>query len=273
MSNNFMRSNDKPLLLRLCNIAIKAGIIIMQHYSKEIKFEKKADNSPVTQADLEANSLIIDELKKIDRLIPILSEEKVISWNERKKWKKYWLVDPLDGTKEFINKNGEFTVNIALIDNNLPLLGIIYAPVKSLLYFAKKNKGSYKLLSTNQLTNLDNATTIKTTKNIEENNIRIIGSKSHSNKLFNFWINKKFSNHTLSTKGSSLKFCEIAEGKADIYPRFGPTSEWDIAAGHIVLEEAGGSIKDVKGNKILYNTKDSLINPDFIASANEFIKY
>ena len=269
---------DKIINIKLLEsvgfISILAGKKVMEIYSQEFEVDEKKPNHPVTKADLKSHNIIKKSLENLLEDTEFFSEEsEFISWEKRKKWKKYWLVDPLDGTKEFINKNGEFTVNIALIDNNLPLLGIIYAPVKSLLYFAKKNQGSYKLLSTNQLTNLDNATTIKTTKNIEENNIRIIGSKSHSNKLFNFWINKKFSNHTLSTKGSSLKFCEIAEGKADIYPRFGPTSEWDIAAGHIVLEEAGGSIKDVKGNKILYNTKDSLINPDFIASANEFIKY
>ena len=129
---------DNLLLLKVSNIAIQAGIKIMEYYTSNIEVLKKEDNSPITKADLAANSLIINEIKKIDSDIPILSEESSIDWDERKKWNKYWLIDPLDGTKEFINKNGEFTVNIALIENNNSVLGIIYAPAKSLLYFAKK---------------------------------------------------------------------------------------------------------------------------------------
>ena len=259
---------DNQLLLKVSNIAIQAGIKIMEYYTNNIEVLKKEDNSPITKADLAANSFIINEIKKIDSYIPILSEESSIDWYERKKWNKYWLIDPLDGTKEFINKNGEFTVNIALIENNNSVLGIIYAPAKSLLYFAKKNYGAFKIFSSSEIDNLNEAKPIKVLKNVMNSNARIIGSRSHSNKVFDSWLSQKFSKYTLITKGSSLKFCEIAEGKADIYPRFGPTSEWDIAAGHIILEEAGGFLKDIKGNKILYNTKESLINPEFIASSN-----
>ena len=259
---------NSDLLLKISNIAIRAGSEIMKFYSEDPEIFTKKDNSPLTLADLSSNKIIIEELKKIDETIPILSEETLIDWQERKRWNKYWLVDPLDGTKEFIKKNGEFTVNIAFIDNNKPLMGIIYAPAKSLLYFAKKNYGAFKIFSSAELTNLEDSQSIKISYNNPEDNIRVISSRSHSNDVLESWINKKLNKYTLIISGSSLKFCEIAEGNADIYPRFGHTSEWDIAAGHIILEEAGGVIKDIEGNQILYNNKESLINPEFIATNN-----
>jgi len=261
-----MLSQDKHLLLKLSNIAIQAGIKIMEFYKTDFKVEKKKDNTPITKADLAANSIIVEELKKIDENIPILSEESVVEWKDRKQWEKYWLVDPIDGTKEFINKNGEFSVNIAMIEKNNSILGIIYAPAKSMLYFAKKNFGAFKISSSSLLNNLDNAVLIKTsTLNIKDR-IRVITSRSHSNNYLDSWAKKKFYNYELISKGSSLKFCEIAEGNAEVYPRFGSTSEWDIAAGHAIIEEAGGKLKDLNGNRIFYNTKESLINSDFIAS-------
>tara|TARA_Y100000590_G_C15599080_1_gene969269 strand:- start:295 stop:1092 length:798 start_codon:yes stop_codon:yes gene_type:complete len=258
-------------LLNVSNIAIKAGMKIMEYYSKDINFDKKEDNSPITKADLASNSHIINELNRIDNSIPILSEESIVDWQERKTWKKYWLIDPLDGTKEFINKNGEFTVNIAMIENSNSVLGIIYAPAKSILYFAKKNLGAFKVFTSSELKNFENIKPITTSKNFNKDNVRIIGSRSHSNKFSEKWIKENFKKYSLITKGSSLKFCEIADGNADIYPRFGPTSEWDIAAGHIILEEAGGKIEDTNRNKILYNQKESLINPEFIASTKDLI--
>ena len=261
-----MLNQDKHLLLKLSNIAIQAGIAIMEFYKTDFQVETKKDNTPITKADLAANSIIIEELKKIDENIPILSEESVVAWNKRKQWEKYWLVDPLDGTKEFINKNGEFSVNIAMIEKNNPVIGIIYAPAKSLLYFAKKNLGAFKLSSSSLLNNLDDAILIKTSNLEVKDNIRVISSRSHSNFYFDTWVRKNFRKYELVSRGSSLKFCEIAEGQADIYPRFGPTSEWDIAAGHIILEEAGGKINDLNGKNIFYNAKENLINSDFIAS-------
>jgi len=261
-----MFNQDKHLLLKLSNIAIQAGIKIMEFYETDFKVEKKKDNTPITKADLASNSIIINELKKIDKNIPILTEESIIEWNERKQWEKYWLVDPLDGTKEFINNNGEFSVNIAMIENNNSVLGIIYAPAKSLLYFAQKNFGAFKISSSSLLNNLDNAKLIKTSKRNIKDNIRVISSRSHSNNYLDSWVKKNFYKYELISKGSSLKFCEIAEGNAEIYPRFGPTSEWDIAAGHVIIEAAGGKLKDLNGNRIFYNIKESLINSDFIAS-------
>ena len=259
--------NHEKNILELLNIAIDAGKEILNIYNDEIIVNSKEDKSPITQADINSNDLIVNRLKKLESNIPILTEESVVEWKNRKDWIKYWLIDPLDGTKEFINRNGEFTVNISLIENNYPIFGIIYSPVKSLLYYALKNNGCYKLKTNSNLTTLKNFNKINIHK---EKNIttKVIGSRSHSSKEFLNWVEKKFTNFELITIGSSLKFCILAEGKADIYPRFGPTSEWDIAAGHIILEEAGGKLKTIDNKDILYNTKDDILNPHFIAYGN-----
>jgi len=265
-----MQNHQNNLLLDLCNISIQAGHKIMEFYDKEIEVTIKKDSTPLTKADLAANKLINKKLASIDKNIPILSEEALVEWDTRKTWKKYWLVDPLDGTKEFIKKNGEFTVNIALIENNIPVIGIIYAPAKSLLYYAKKNNGSFKIKTFEKLTNFHLAQKIKVKKYLKDDEVCIIGSRSHSNDKINKWISNNFDNFTLISSGSSLKFCNIAEGKADIYPRFGPTSEWDIAAGHIILNEAGGKILTLENREINYNEKESVLNPEFIASNDVF---
>ena len=259
--------NHEKNILELLNIAIDAGKEILNIYNDEIIVNSKEDKSPITNADINSNDLIVNRLKKLESNIPILTEESVVEWKNRKDWIKYWLIDPLDGTKEFINRNGEFTVNISLIENNYPIFGIIYSPVKSLLYYALKNYGCYKLKTNSNLSTLKNFNKINIHK---EKNIttKVIGSRSHSSKEFLNWVEKKFTNFELITIGSSLKFCILAEGKADIYPRFGPTSEWDIAAGHIILEEAGGKLKTIDNKDILYNTKDDILNPHFIAYGN-----
>ena len=259
--------NHEKNILELLNIAIDAGKEILNIYNDEIIVNSKEDKSPITQADINSNDLIVNRLKKLESNIPILTEESVVEWKNRKDWIKYWLIDPLDGTKEFINRNGEFTVNISLIENNYPIFGIIYSPVKSLLYYALKNYGCYKLKTNSNLSTLKNFNKINIHK---EKNLttKVIGSRSHSSKEFLNWVEKKFTNFELITIGSSLKFCILAEGKADIYPRFGPTSEWDIAAGHIILEEAGGKLKTIDNKDILYNTKDDILNPHFIAYGN-----
>jgi len=262
-----MKFNDKKITLELLNIAIDSGTEILKIYENEIIVNSKEDKSPITQADINSNNLIFNRLKKLEPNIPILSEESLVEWENRKNWDKYWLIDPLDGTKEFINKNGEFTVNISLIENNYPTFGIIYAPVKSLLYYAFKNYGSYKLKTKTNLTTLSDSSKININKE-KKSTIKIIGSRSHTNKEFQIWLENKFRNFELITIGSSLKFCVLAEGKADIYPRLGPTCEWDIAAGHIILEEAGGKLKSIDNKDILYNTKEDILNPHFIAYGN-----
>ncbi len=251
-------------LLKILNTAIDAGKEIQKVYKKSFNVEIKDDNSPITEADINSNNLILDRLKSYSPNVPILSEESLVKWQERKTWNSYWLIDPLDGTKEFIKKNGEFTVNIALIKNNSPIFGIIYAPAKSLLYYALKNYGTYKLITKSNIQSTKDFIKINSLKD-KSNLIKVIGSRSHSNKDFDNWINDNCNNFELIQIGSSLKFCYLAESKANIYPRLGPTSEWDIAAGHIILEEAGGSIKDFNENILLYNTKESVINPNFIA--------
>jgi len=261
-----MIENNK-LLLDICNIAILAGDEILHFYNKDIEVTHKNDSSPLTKADLASNKIIIDLLNGLDSDIPILSEESLVDWSTRKNWNKYWLVDPLDGTKEFIKNNGEFTVNIALIENNQPILGVIFVPAKSTLYFAQKKFGSFIMNTKIKLNSLNEAKKITVTK---QSNIivRVIGSRSHSNNTFANWINEKFPNAEIIQAGSSLKFCLIAKGDADIYPRFGPTSEWDIAAGHIILNEAGGKVLTLENKEINYNKKESLLNPEFIASNN-----
>ena len=177
---------NKKLLLDICNIAVRAGNEILNFYNKDIEVTHKDDSSPLTKADLASNKLIIDQLNNLDLGIPILSEESLVDWKIRKKWSKYWLIDPLDGTKEFIKNNGEFTVNIALIQNNSPILGVIFVPAKSTLYFALKKYGSFSLNTSLVLNSLDEAKKITVTK--KSNIVRVIGSRSHSNNTFTDWI-------------------------------------------------------------------------------------
>ena len=256
---------DLELLLEVAKkAALAANDEILGIYETgDFSVEAKADNSPLTLADKSSHNAIVTFLK--DTNIPILSEEgRSISFEERSNWEYFWMIDPLDGTKEFIKKNGEFTVNIALIKNNSPIFGIIYAPAKSMLYYALKNNGAYKLITESNIETTKDFIKINSVKD-KSNLTKVIGSRSHSNKDFDNWINDNCNNFELIQIGSSLKFCYLAESKANIYPRLGPTSEWDIAAGHIILEEAGGSVKDFNKNILLYNTKESVINPNFIA--------
>ena len=261
-----MIDNNKNLLIEVSNIALNAGREIMNYYDSNSNVLTKEDKSPLTEADLASNNIIIEKLRLLNDNIPILSEESLVEWEERKNWNTYWLIDPLDGTKEFLNKNGEFTVNIALIKNTEPILGIIYSPFLSELYFAQKDQGAYKINCSKTIKSLENSVKILSNNKKKSDEIIIIGSRSHSNNKFNEWINQNYKNYKILQKGSSLKFCEIANGKADLYPRFGPTSEWDIAAGHIILEEAGGFLKTFENQSIKYNSKENLINPEFLAS-------
>ena len=258
---------SKENLLEIVNISVDAGEVILNYYNENVDVIYKDDESPLTKADLASHKIITDSIKKITPDIPLLSEEEFIDWKIRKKWKKYWLIDPLDGTKEFIKKNDEFTVNIALIENNRPILGVIYTPALNELFYSIKNFGSYKILTKKKLNTLKEAKRISINKK-KSNKIKIVGSRSHSNPILDKWVNKNFNEFDILQKGSSLKFCLIAEGSADIYPRFGPTSEWDIAAGHIILEEAGGKLKSIDNKEILYNEKENILNPEFFAYSN-----
>jgi 3'(2'), 5'-bisphosphate nucleotidase len=248
-------------LPELIDIARQAGKAIMQVYAGSIDVENKSDNSPLTQADLVAHRIIEAGLKQLTPDIPVLSEESAdIPYTTRSQWQRYWLVDPLDGTREFIKRNGEFTVNIALIEGSKATVGVVYAPAMGLLYYADES-GAYKQQDGHA------AIAIKARK-LNSEDITIAGSRSHTDaRLQRFVenIEKKLSPVKLIPMGSSLKICMVAEGSADLYPRLGPTSEWDTAAAQSVLERAGGSLQDTQGEPLLYNGKESLLNPEFFA--------
>jgi len=249
----------KELVNPVCEIARQAGAEIMEIYAKGFEIEEKKDHSPLTTADLASHTLIINKLAKLTPDIPILSEESAsIAYAERASWKNYWLIDPLDGTREFIKRNGEFTVNIALITEHKSSLGVVYLPVKDICYYAARNFGAFKQ---NQL---QAAEKIQARKSSPASKPTICGSRSHAGKSL-LALQEKIGEFDLISMGSSIKMCLVAEGVADIYPRFGPTSEWDTAAAHCVVSEAGGVIVNTELETLPYNTKDSLLNPSFLA--------
>lgn len=264
----------KELLLRIVNVSIEAGKEILKIYeSNDFGISLKSDNSPLTNADKVSNDTIMRVLEELKN--PIISEEnKQIDYEIRKQWSKFWLVDPLDGTKEFIKKNGQFTVNVALIENYLPILGVIYVPVEKKLYFGMEDFGSFvisdidsEIKSVEDLLNKSQKIPLKH----ENRNYRAIISRSHYSKETEEFIEKlksDFSEIELMSVGSSIKFCTIAQGEADIYPRFGPTMEWDIAAGHAIVKFAGGSVKNLSTNEEMKYNKESLLNPFFVVSNN-----
>lgn len=235
-------------------IAKKAGDTIMEIYQRDFSIEYKDDKSPLTEADLASNEVIVNALKKYD--FPIMSEEdKLIDFHERKDWEYYWCIDPIDGTKEFIKKNGEFTINIALIHNNTPILGVVYAPALDDIYIAKKGEGAYK--NNQKLPLIIN-------KN-REKKLKVVASKSHLSEETQVFINSlKTENIEQISKGSSLKLCLVAEGEADIYPRLAPTMEWDTAAAHAVVLEAGKEVIQFESKVPLLYNKENLMNPWFI---------
>ena len=257
-----MEINDicmKELVNPVCEIAKQAGAEIMKIYAEGFEIEQKKDHSPLTTADLASHTLIIEKLEKLTPEIPILSEESAsISFAERSSWKNYWLIDPLDGTREFIKRNGEFTVNIALITEHSSSLGVVYIPVQDICYSASRKQGAYKQ-EQNQM-----AQKIQVRSSTPTNKPTICGSRSHAGKSLQA-LQEKIGEFDLISMGSSIKMCLVAEGVADIYPRFGPTSEWDTAAAHCVVNEAGGVIVDTTLKTLQYNTKDSLLNPSFLA--------
>lgn len=255
---------------KVIGIAKDAGAAIMQVYSTDFSVVKKDDDSPLTHADLAAHHIIVSSLNGLTPHLPILSEEsESIPYETRKNWPQYWLIDPLDGTREFVKRNGEFTVNIALINGNSTVLGVVYAPVIDVLYFASQGQGAYKQLSNEE-------ESVIHTKELNPQQPIIAGSRSHTDeKMQRFLQNidrrlgEQYSNGKLEliSMGSSLKICLVAEGIADIYPRLGATCEWDTAAAHCILMEAGGDIMDIAGHRLTYNTKHSLLNPSFFAQS------
>jgi len=247
------------MLEQINQIARQAGEQILKIYHREegLDIQVKTDDSPVTAADLAANRIIIDGLKALTPDIPILSEESVVDWQERQHWTRYWLVDPLDGTKEFIKRNGEFTVNIALIEAGKPVLGVVYAPVLDELYCAADGK-AWKESGKGQRQPIAVS---------RAHPPLVVVSRSHANndvELKDYL--QQLGEHQTVAIGSSLKFCLVAEGKAQLYPRFGPTNIWDTGAGHAVALAAGAQVTDWHGNTLDYTPRESFLNPGFRVS-------
>ena len=264
-------SNHHSDLFIAINAAILGGEKIMEVYNSNFDVEFKKDDSPLTIADKKANEIITEKL--IATKIPVLSEEgKNIPFEERKNWKNLWIVDPLDGTKEFVKRNGEFTVNIALIENNFPVLGIIYVPVSRELYFAQALNGTFKCLVPDNYNESNLETILSSNKKLSSianpELCRIVASRSHMSPETDRYIElmrERYKTVELVSKGSSLKFCLIAENLADVYPRFAPTMEWDTAAGQIIVEEVGKVVIDVKtGLRMQYNREELLNNWFFV---------
>ncbi len=265
------KSKVEELILTAIDAAVKAGDAIMDVYASEnFEISEKTDSSPLTLADRNAHEIIDKILNSTG--YPIISEEgKDINYEVRKQWNTFWLVDPLDGTKEFIKRNGEFTVNIALINNKTPVIGVIYVPTEKTLYFGAENIGAYRIWNYESgIRNINNiidlAERLPLTK--DNNTLNVIASRSHMNQDTSEFIEnlkKEYTNINIISKGSSLKLCLIAEGNADFYPRYGPCMEWDTAAGHAIILNAGGNIFIKDSDKQLEYNKESLLNPSFLA--------
>lgn len=260
-------------LLRVIKTAVKAGEAALEIYNTDFTVEYKDDQSPLTQADKRAHDIILEGLTSLDLTAPVLSEEgRGIPYSERSQWDCFWCVDPLDGTKEFVKKSGEFTVNIAFIDRHRPILGVIYAPVLKVFYFAANGIGVYKCADVDALepmSSLDQLLAVSQAlpAAAEDRPYTVVASKSHMNAETEGFIDElraKTEELELISAGSSLKFCLLAEGKADCYPRFGPTCEWDTAAGQVICQEAGFDVVDQKNGGTLKYNKQDLLNPPFL---------
>ena len=250
------KKSEESILGQLVDISRDAGDAILEWYDGDMGITRKADESPLTKADLASHEVITQALTKQWPDIPVLSEESTdIPWETRKKWQQYWLVDPLDGTKEFINRNGEFTVNIALIRDHQPVMGVVYVPVTDICYFGARGLGAWRQHGTGT------ATAIQVRQPAADPAI-IVGSRSHANPELASQLNQ-LGPHELTSMGSSLKFCRVAEGLADFYPRLGPTCEWDTAAAQAVVEAAGGQVVKIDGSPLAYNSKEAYLNPFF----------
>lgn len=251
----------QALLPDLIAVSQRAGDAILEVYGQNFSVTHKVDDSPLTQADLASHVIIRDTLAKLTPDVPLLSEESAdIDFQTRSGWRQYWLVDPLDGTREFVNRNGEFTVNIALIRNHQPVCGIVHVPVSGVTYTGIANDGARRYAAGQE------PVAIKVRQPCPSP-IIVVGSRSHANPRLEQHL-ASLGDYELVSMGSSLKFCLLAEGNADFYPRLGPTSEWDTAAAHAVVTAAGGRIIKLNGEPLEYNRKESLLNPEFLVIAD-----
>lgn len=245
------------MLEQICQLARDAGSAIMEVYEghKPLEATHKVDDSPVTAADIAAHAVIVAGLKALTPQVPVLSEEDPPGWEERQHWQRYWLVDPLDGTKEFLKRNGEFTVNIALIEDGKPVLGVVYAPVLKVMYGAADGKAWKEECGVRKQIQVRDARPP-----------RVVISRSHGNNAELQDYLQQLGEHQTTSIGSSLKFCLVAEGEAQLYPRFGPTNSWDTAAGHAVAVAAGAQVHDWQGKTLDYTPRESFLNPSFRVS-------
>lgn len=262
----------EEMMMKAIRASFDAGHAILEIYQTDFDVEKKSDNSPLTRADMNAHKVITAALEETG--LPILSEEgKDIAYHTRKEWKQFWMVDPLDGTKEFVNRNGEFTVNIALIENGFPCAGVIYIPVKDELYFGLEERGAYLLSGLNNIldgpVSLDKLMSegLRLPSENAPDHFTVVCSRSHMSPETEAYIEElkhRYGELEYVSRGSSLKLCMVAQGTADIYPRFAPTMEWDTAAGQAIAESSGASvIRSLTGERLAYNKPD-LLNPWFI---------
>lgn len=257
--------NPQDLVGGVRSIAVAAAQAILEVYEQDFEVSRKDDRSPLTQADLAAHHIIVAGLRELTPDLPILTEESAaVAWDERREWSRYWLVDPLDGTREFVKRNGEFTVNIALIDEERPVLGVVQAPVSGEIAWAWHGGGAWIETRDGEVSRCQTRKRGAT--------LVVAGSRSHGDPRLNAMLDG-LGAHELVPLGSSLKFLRIAAGDADLYVRLGPTSEWDTAAAQCVLVEAGGGVIDLDGQALRYNRKASLLNPEFIACGDTTLNW
>ena len=249
--------NLENLIEPIVDIAVDAGKAILEVYATEFDVQEKSDESPLTQADLASHRRIVAGLAVLTPEIPIISEEDGLpEFDERRHWPRYWLIDPLDGTKEFVSRNGEFTVNIALIDANRPIFGVVHVPVQDKTYIGCEGHGA-------QLRSGGESPVAIRVAEHSNAPVRVVGSRSHRGASLDAYL-ERLGDTDMVPMGSSLKFCVVAEGRADIYPRLGPTSEWDTGAAQAVVEQAGGQVLQLDGKPLSYNEKPEILNPFFI---------
>jgi 3'(2'), 5'-bisphosphate nucleotidase len=241
----------------LLPVALRAAAAIMSVYESAFTVERKLDDSPLTQADLESQRIIVEGLAALTPGVPVLAEESAQApWTERRTWRELWVVDPLDGTREFVKRNDEFAINIALIVAHEPVLGLVAVPAQGVVYVGATGCGAYRRLA-------DGArSTIRVAPPAAP--LRVVGSRSHTTPRLAAYL-AHLAPHEFLGVGSALKFCLLAQGTADLYPRFGPTCEWDTAAGQALLEASGGHVTRMDGHRLRYNCRESLINGDFVA--------
>ncbi len=269
---NSLQLQLRRLLPDIIELARLAGQTIMEIYNTDFHIQRKKDNTPVTTADFAANELIVSTLSALTPDIPVLSEESdEIPYKLRSTWETYWLVDPLDGTRAFIDKTGEFSVNIALIHQHRPVIGVIYSPVQQCSFYACKDNGAFYLDANDQARRIEVCAHCPPDKSRK---IVIAGTHSARSPALQIFFDNlasEFSGYELKYMGSSLKSCMVANGEADLYARLGPTSEWDTAAAQCIVEEAGGLITDTNMQALTYNCKESLLNPDFFVFGDRSI--